>query len=148
MAVRKYDFDVGVSTPTAPTTSAPTAPGDVVALGAKTTFTIADNQSLTNVTSLSFDKAVYRSFILSYQIFRSAAGGSTRAEVGILMGITDGSNWEISRNATNVPSSDDAGVDFSITSAGQIQYVSDANGGSYSAGNSVLSYELLQLMAV
>jgi hypothetical protein len=148
MATRAYDFDSGVETPTAPTTSAPTSVGDIAALGAKTTFTLANNQALANITALSFDKTVYRMFILSYCIYRSASGGSTRAEAGFIIGVTDGSGWEISITSANVPNTDDAGVDFSITSAGQMQYVSDDNGGSYSAANSIFSYELIQLMGV
>jgi hypothetical protein len=149
MATRKYDFDAGVSTASSPTVAAPTAIGDIVALGAKTTFTLVNNQSsAANVTGLLFDKTVYRSFMLTYSIYRSASGGSTRAETGILMGITDGTNWEIATTAVTVPATGDSGVTFSITSSGQIQYTSDDNGGSYSAANSVMSYELLQLMGV
>lgn len=145
---RQYDFDSGIETPTAPTATPPAAPGDVVTLGAKTRFTLANNQSVTNITGCVFNKTVYRMFIISYSIFRSASGGSTRAEAGFLIAITDGTNWVISKSASNCPDSDDAGVDFSITSAGQLQYVSDDNGGSYSAANSVFDWELTQLFAV
>lgn len=148
MPIRDYNFDTGIETEALPSASTPTAPGDIFVLGQKTTFTIADAQALTNVTSLSFDKTIYRSFILTYHIYRSASGGSTRAQSGTLYGITDGSTWQLDNRYVCVPAADDAGVDFSITSAGQIQYVSDANGGSYSAAASILCYELLQLMAV
>lgn len=148
MVTRAYDFDSGITSATDPTSSGPMAPGDVYALGQKTTFTIPNNHALADITGLVFDKTVYRMFMITYQIFRSASGGSTRAECGTLFGITDGTNWEVAKNAVNCPNTDDAGIDFSITSAGQLQYVSDDNGGSYSAANSVLSYELLQIMAV
>lgn len=150
MATRDYEFDTGIETDSAPTSSAPTAPGDFVSLGAKTSFTLVNNQSSpANVTGLSFDKSVYRSFILTYQIYRSASGGQTRAENGLIMGITDGANWEISVSpSVTVPNTGDAGTSFTITSAGQIQYTTDDNGGSYLAANSKFEYELLQLMAV
>lgn len=147
--IRNYEFVNGPETATPPTPSAPDTVGDILTLGAKTTFTLVNNQAAAaNITGLSFNKATYRSFMLTYQIYRSASGGSTRAQAGILMGITDGTNWEISNSAVSVPADDDAGVDLSITSAGQLQYVSDDNGGSYSAANSVFEYELLQLMEV
>lgn len=148
MATRKYDFNSGVETASSPTVAAPTAVGDVIALGATTTFTLADSSAAASITGLLFDKTVHRGFMLTGTIYRSAAGGSTRASFVVIKGVTDGSGWEISVDEVSNPSSDDSGIDFTITSAGQLKYASDANGGSYSAAASIFKYELLQLIAV
>lgn len=146
--LQRYDFVTGIETAAAPTPSPPAAPGDIAVLGATTTMTLADSTGPASITSLLFDKTIYRCFMITYSIYRSASGGSTRAQFGTLMGITDGTNWEIVDQSVSVPSTDDAGVDFTITSAGQVQYTTDANGGSYSAANSIMKWELLQLIAV
>lgn len=149
MVTRAYDFDSGIETPAAPTISPPVAPGDVVTLGANTRLTIVNNQgSPASITGMVFDKTIYRSFLITYSIFRSASGGSTRAESGTLKGVTDGSNWEIDPDSVTCPNTGDSGITFSITSGGQVDYVSDDNGGSYDATKSVLDWELLQLMKI
>lgn len=148
MLTQKYDFVSGIETASPPSSGAPSAVGDVVALGATTTFTIANSTGPSNITGMVFNKTSYRAFFITYSIFRSAAGGLTRAQAGTLICITDGTNWEIGDQPVSVPSSDDAGVDFTITSAGQVQYTSDDNTGSYSAANSILKWELFQLIGV
>jgi hypothetical protein len=115
-----------------------------------TTFTIANNQvAAANVTGLVFDKTKVRSFMVEYQIYRSASGGQTRAQRGTLIGITDGTNWDIiERPFVSLPSTSDVGVTFTITSAGQIQYTSDDNGGTYSAANSKMDWKTTDLMGL
>jgi hypothetical protein len=151
--IRVYDFVGGVETDTDPAASDPVAAGDVVTLGylqdGFTDFTLANNQAVTNVTGLSFDKTVYRSFVIEYQIYRSAAGGSTRARAGSLMGVTDGSGWELVEGMNaQMPADTDAGVTFTITSGGQIQYATDDNGGSYNAATSLFQYKITRKAAV
>lgn len=149
MATRKYDFNTGVQTASSPVVAAPTSVGDVLVLGATTRFTIVNNQSsAANITGMVFDKTVYRSFLITFTVYRSASGGSTRAESGTLKGVTDGTSWEVDPDSVSVPNTGDTGITFSITSAGQVQYASDDNGGSYDATKSVLDWELLQLMGV
>jgi hypothetical protein len=145
---RAYDFTTGIETASAPTTSAPSGLGDVITLGSTTQFTIADATGPANVTNIVFLKTVYRAFEISYCLYRSAAGGSTRAQYGKLFCVTDGTNWEIYDTSVSVPNTDDAGVDFTITSGGQVQYTSDSNGGSYLAANSYMKWELVQLIAI
>jgi hypothetical protein len=153
MPIRAYDFVAGVETSSVPDPATPSASGDVVTLGfyqdGFTDFTLANNQATTNVTGLSFDKTVYRSFVIEYQIYRSASGGSTRARAGSLIGITDGSGWEMVEGPSAVmPADTDAGVTLTITSAGQIQYSTDDNGGSYNAANSLFSYKITRKAAL
>ncbi len=147
--IQRYDFVVGIETEEAPTAGIASVPGDVFVLGNANRFTLANNQSAANVTGAVWLKTVYRSVWLRYTIYRSASGGSTRAETGTLQLVNDGTNWEVSPvSSVSVPSSDDAGVDFSITSAGQLQYVSDDNGGAYSAPNSWLDWKVIDINEV
>lgn len=130
--------DVNIITPTS-------GSGRWLRMGGKTKFTIADNQSSAqNVTGLSFDKTKTRSFVLRYTVYRSASGGSTRSQSGLCLFVTDGTNWDYAQG----PDVGDAGVVLSITSAGQVQYTSDANGGSYDANNSWMKYEIADVTEV
>jgi len=89
---------------------------------AETSFTAADNQvSAANITGFSFANATVRSFEAQVSIVR----GSTFA-VYRLMGIQKASNWELSEDFVG----DTCGISFSITSLGQIQYVSSSTGSS------------------
>lgn len=83
-----------------------------------TTFTVADNQSsAANVTGLSFFAATIRAAIISYSVYRN----SSNYETGEIFVIYDGSDWDISIDKVG-----DAGVVFSITASGQVQYVSSS----------------------
>ena len=99
-----------------------------------TSFTIANNiSSATNITSLLFSGITYRSFILDYSIYRSTATASSAvAQVGQLRGVynTQSSTWYLSDDY----SGQNAGVTFSITSSGQIQYTSSSIAGSSYSG--------------
>ena len=91
--------------------------------GADVTFTIANNQSITNVTDLSFNGASVRGFVLDYTVYRQTATASSAvAQVGQLRGVfnTQSSSWFM----TDDFSGQNSGVNFTITSAGQIQYTS------------------------
>jgi hypothetical protein len=92
---------------------------------AETPFTIANNQiTPANVTGLLFNPAVSRSFKVEYQIYRNTTGGGATelAERGILQGVylTVAGTWEMSPG----PAASNAGITFSITNAGQVQYTS------------------------
>ncbi len=91
----------------------------------ETQVTIANNQvAAADVTGLLFSGAAVRSFCADYQIYRNTtAGGATElSERGFLLGVfsTVASTWEI----TSGPAVGDAGVTFTITAAGQVQYTS------------------------
>jgi hypothetical protein len=96
--------------------------GDIL----KTTFTIANNiSSATNINGLLFDSSLTRAANISYSIYRtSTATPSGNAETGTLYIIYDdsassGNKWNLSQNKDG-----DAGVAFSITDLGQMQYKS------------------------
>lgn len=90
----------------------------------ETAFTIANNQSsAADVTGLSFSGSAIRSFAIDYQIYRNTTGtGATElAESGTLMGVysTVSGSWEMTQSQVG-----SAGVTFTITNAGQVQYTS------------------------
>lgn len=94
-------------------------------------FTIPNNITTpTDVTGLVFDKAETKSAKFLIDIFRKTATEKFK-EVGDVFAVYDpeDDDWDITLN-TNF---DDAGVIFSITSAGQVQFTSsNMSGGSYS----------------
>lgn len=92
------------------------SPGDIL----ESAFIMANNVSTpTNVTGFLFANAVVRSFetLVSIEIDAS----DDLFEVFTLRGIQKSSSWVMSSTATG----DSSGVTLSITSTGQIQYVSD-----------------------
>lgn len=99
------------------------SPDDIL----QTAFTVNNNvASATNVTSLSFNTGSTRSARIEYNVYRiSDSNPSGNAETGIMNIVYDnsaspGSQWSmiIGNIAGN------SGVSFSITDAGQIQYIS------------------------
>ncbi len=93
----------------------------------ETTVTINDNvTTFTNILGASFNNAVSRSFKFNYAVSRTD-GGSTFVESGIIDGVYNGSEWDYSIRRTG-----NAGMDFNVTSTGQIQYKSSSIGGTYS----------------
>jgi len=91
-----------------------------------TSFSIGDNQSTpANITGLRFDPSLVRSFEVTYDAIRSD-GASQIQENGKIFGIYNGSTWEITNEFNG-----DAGLDFIMTSAGQLQYYSSNIGGTY-----------------
>lgn len=145
----KYDFVTGVQSGTMPATTAASVAGDVFVLGLQNQFTIVDNNaSPASITSMVFDKTLIRSVFVQMTFYRSASGGSTRTQSGIWLLATDGTNWYLTpMGQGNAPDTGDAGMTLTITSAGQVQYVSDSNGGSYLAANSWLKWKILDLVA-
>jgi hypothetical protein len=102
----------------------------------KSTFTIANNQSsATNLTGLSFSSSTE---VLVRAIGRLKRTTSTTnlVEAIELYCIYDGSAWQLEFAGRY----QDAGVEFSITSGGQVQYIStNVTGSSY-----VGSFELIK----
>jgi hypothetical protein len=95
-------------------------------LGPTVLVTVANNQaSAANVSSLSFDSAEIRSAVIEYYVYRTWNTGTEEAiESGTLyINYKDiAAEWDMVQVGANVTGS---GVTFSVTSAGQVQYVSD-----------------------
>lgn len=126
--------DVTVITPTA-------GSGRWLRLHKKNTFTLTDSQaSFANVTGLVFDKSVIRTVLLAVTAIR---GTSARASLRLFLLATDGTNWAMSDGpGVQAPDSGDDGLEFQITSAGQIQYKSDAG------ASSTLNWKILDITGV
>ena len=100
------------------------SPGDLQ----EGTFAAANNQaSPADVTGLAFSNAVVRSFSAIVSVAIDAT--SDLFEEFELHGIQRGADWSMSVESTG----DESGVAFSITTAGQIQYVSVSYAGFVSA---------------
>jgi hypothetical protein len=92
-------------------------PGDIL----ETTANLADNQSIAaTVVGLAFDSGVLRSAKVEYAINRVDI-----FETGTISLIydQDAADWLMSQESTS-----DAGVSFSVTSTGQLQYTSSSTG--------------------
>jgi len=84
-----------------------------------------------NISALLFDKAIYKAAVATIDIERLTDSGNTQA-TGELR-ITHNTNdniWRVSRNT----SFDISGVTFTITAAGQVQYISDTLAGASYVG--------------
>lgn len=93
----------------------------------ETSFSAANNQSSpANVTGLAFANGTVRSFDALVSVYVNAT--SSLYEVFKLYGIQRGSDWMMSQSSTG----DTSGFVFTITNAGQIQYV-DNNYSGFSA---------------
>ena len=94
-------------------------------LGPTVLVNILNNQaSVSNVTSLAFDPATIRSAQVEYYVYRTFNSGSEEVVENGTMYLTykDIANeWDMVLVGSNVTGS---GVTFSITNAGQVQYVS------------------------
>ena len=85
----------------------------------ETSFSAANNQSAAaNVTGFSFSNSVVRSFSAHVSVFRDAT--SDLYESINILGVQKGSDWDISISRVG----DDSGIEFTITTSGQIQYTS------------------------
>lgn len=104
-----------------------TGNGDIV----QTAAILANNQTTaTNVPGLSFSTSAVRGAVIDYSIYRTTTGtgAQERIEVGtIYLSYKSIANtWEMAQVCVSGP----AGVTFSITGPGQIQYTSDNQTGS------------------
>jgi hypothetical protein len=110
-----------------------------------TTFTIVNNQvAAANVTGLLFDGTTVKMAVVDYRIRRRTSGGGAdeRVQGGSFVALykPTAATWSITPGPQ---SGDDAGVTFSITNAGQVQYVSDNQSGT--ADESILKYTVRAL---
>lgn len=95
-----------------------------------TSFTIANNQAVAaNVVGASWDTSVIRSAIVQYSIYRSSNTPNELSETGhiYLTYKSTANTWDLAQSYAG-----SSGTTFSITSAGQLQYVStDIGSGAY-----------------
>jgi hypothetical protein len=99
----------------------------------QTNFVFTNNESTpSNVVGLNFPTANVASFDVEYVITRENATDKL-TERGKLLGFQGDAGWQMARGDasndvtnTNFPSSDgNIGIEFSITSGGQVQYTSN-----------------------
>lgn len=107
--------------------------GDIL----ETSFTVTNNQSTAaDVSGLAFSTATVRSAFIEYSIYRTSdTNTSGNAETGVILLVYDnsastGNKWLIS----NGPYVGDAGVSFTVTDAGQVQYTSTDIGSTNYSG--------------
>jgi hypothetical protein len=100
--------------------------------GTQTTFAIANNTGPSDVTGLVFDKVNVRGARVLFHLERRTDTQNV-AEIGELYPIynPESDTWDIGASSHG----DDAGVAFTITAAGQIQYTSDDLTGASYTGN-------------
>ena len=96
----------------------------------ETQFTIADNTGPSNVTGLVFAAASYRGAIVKYTLYRkSDTEEFARCGTLHLVYKTTANTWELEDSGAG-----DAGVTFTVTAAGQVQYTSSNMSNSGYAG--------------
>lgn len=112
----------------------------------QTSFTIANNQSsAANITGLVFDPALFRGVKIEYSIYRQTDTASSGvAQMGQLRFVynTQAASWSMSDDYAG----QNCGVEFSITSLGQIQYTSSDITGTNYVGT--LKYSLIKTFGV
>lgn len=95
-----------------------------------TSFTIENNKAVaTTVTGLAFDTSTVRGAVIRYSIYRSSTTPTELSETGTmyLAYKSTANTWEVSQVCVG-----SSGVTFTITTAGQVQYIStDIGSGSY-----------------
>jgi len=99
-----------------------------------TDFTFVNNQATpANVTGLSFATSNVAQATITYVITRD--NGTKITEAGEMYAFQGDSGWELSRGNAQSDSTlfdGDCGIEFSITSAGQVQYTSQDYSGQIS----------------
>lgn len=104
----------------------PTITNSYISTGdiSQTSFSAANNQAApADVTAFAFANASVRAFKALVSVSLDAT--TDLFETFELQGIQKGASWEMSQSSVG----DDSGVDFSITSSGQVQYVSANSAG-------------------
>jgi len=101
-----------------------------------TTQTINNGQATTNITGMVFSSTTYRTIVIEYDVLRSTATNE-RVAVGILklQYSPTGAAWEIASDVQDHEQSEDHGITFSITAAGQARYSSDTLAGASYSGS-------------
>jgi len=114
---------------------------------AQQSFTVANNQSsAANVTGLSFSSASVTAVRVFYKLYRSDSNGE-RQNVGHLFVqyLPTAASWTIVDERISVFTgsyTDAAGVTFTVTSGGQVQYTSDNMSGTGYSGSLTFKTEL------
>ena len=102
----------------------------------ETSFLIANNQtSFANITGMVLDKLLFKSAIISFDVYRKDATPTEVSAVGELYPIYKPvlDTWSLEGPELKGDNVDDIGLEFDITSAGQVRYKSsNFTGGSYS----------------
>lgn len=111
-----------------------------------TDFTIANNQaSAANVTGLVFSSADTKSVKVTADIRRKTATASSEVvahHILFLQYRDQTSTWEV---ASSEAKGDDSGVTLTVTSVGQVQYVSTSIAGSSYTGTMRFKAETIEL---
>ena len=118
----------------------------LAALGDEKAFTLANNQAVAaDVTQLSLDKSGVTMAVLEYLVQRvtTGAGAQELTEVGILIFVYNPTSATWSMVTVSEHNPDNAGIVFSITAAGQVQYTTTNITGT--ASISTLWYRLRTL---
>ncbi len=92
-----------------------------------TSFTVANNQSsVSNITGLAFDIAAVQSAIITYSVYRVTSGSELceNGQISIQYKQT-AATWNLSQTCSGT-----SGITFTITSGGQVQYVSTSMSGT------------------
>jgi len=110
-----------------------------------TSFTVVNNQaSAANVTGLLFNGTTVKMAIVDYRVRRNTtgAGATERVQGGSMVALyaSTAGTWSLTPGPQ---AGDDAGVTFTITAGGQVQYISDSQTGT--ADESVLKYTVRSL---
>jgi hypothetical protein len=101
-------------------------PGDLVN---KTAQILNNVSSPQNISEFNFSPSIVASFEAKYFVERVSAGDAKR-EAGFIEGYYDGSDWIIAIRTVG-----NAGINFEITSLGQITYTSDNLPGQLPSSN-------------
>ena len=113
-------------------------------LGEEMYFDLVNNQSsAVNIDRMFFDKGLVSAGFVEYLIQR-VTSTTNRIQLGILR-VTynpDTDLWSLAEYGTSGP--DSAGITFSITSTGQIQYVSSNLGGTQEISRIVFRMRTIQ----
>jgi hypothetical protein len=118
----------------------------VYVTSAEASFTVVNNQSsAASITGLLFSGLTTRAFSIDYSIYRQTdTASSALAQMGQLRGVynTQSASWFMSDDF----SGQNAGVTFTITSGGQVQYTSSNITGANYAGT--LKFVIRQTLGV
>ena len=122
---RIINFSDGFTSATAPSLTGSTA---------STTQTLANAQSATNITSLSFSSATYRGAVFEIEVSRKTASSERRGLISCMVCYdTTAVSWTLVRYDED-NSGTDLGVTITITAGGQVQYATDSQSGASYAG--------------
>lgn len=105
--------------------------------------TLANNQSsVADVTGLLFDGVATRSVLIKFAIYRNTSGSEQESTGNISLGYkTTAADWTISTEGFQ----GNAGITFSVTSSGQVQYISTNMAGTGYVGTVKWLYKTISV---